>query len=370
MKVPFVDLKVQYQSIKEEIFEALNKVLDNTAFILGKEVQLFEEEFAEYQEAKYGVAVNSGTTALLISLLCLEIGRGDEVIIPANTFIATAEAVSFTGAKPVLVDVKENTMNIDVNKIEEKITDKTKAIIPVHLYGQPADMDVITEIAQKYKLVVIEDACQAHGAEYKGKKTGSLGKIGCFSFYPGKNLGAYGEGGIILTDDKDIAKKARMIRDHGSEKKYYHNIKGINGRMEGFQGAILRVKLKYLDEWIDARRKNARRYNEILKSLDVITPYEESFNKHVYHLYVVRIKKREQLQNYLKDKEIFTGIHYPIPIHLQESYKDLGCDEGDFPVTEMLADEILSLPMYPELSDEQIEYVCENIKEFLSKYEA
>jgi len=364
MKVNFVDLKVQYQSIKEEIQEGLNRVLDNTAFILGKDVQTFEEDFAEYQGARFGVAVNSGTTALHIALVSLEIGEGDEVIIPANTFIATAGAVALAGAKPVLVDVKENTMNIDPALLEEKITPNTKAIIPVHLYGQPADMDEVTEIAKKHNLHVIEDACQAHGAEYKGRRTGSMGKIGCFSFYPGKNLGAYGEGGMILTSDENVVRTARMIRDHGSEKKYYHMLKGINGRMEGFQGAVLRVKLKYLEKWTEMRRENAKKYNLLLESTGVKIPFEEDFNRHVYHLYVLRTEKRDELQNYLKEKEIYTGIHYPIPIHLQEAYKELGYKKGDFPVSEMVGDEILSLPMFPELSDDQIEYVAECIKSF------
>ena len=364
MKVPFVDLKIQYQDIKEEILDALNQVLDNTAFILGKSVESFEQNFAAYHDAEYGIAVNSGTTALYVALLCLNIGEGDEVIIPANTFIATANAVALTGAKPVLVDVKENTMNIDENKIEEKITNKTKAIIPVHLYGQPADMNPIVEIAKNHNLKVVEDACQAHGAEYRNRKIGSFGEIGCFSFYPGKNLGAYGEGGMVLTNDNNIARTAKMIRDHGSEKKYYHLMKGINGRMEGFQGAVLGVKLKYLAKWTEQRRANAQKYNNLLKGLDVVIPFEEEFNKHVYHLYVIRVKEVEKLQEYLKEKEIFTGIHYPIPIHLQEAYKELNYKKGDFPITEQSAKEILSLPMFPELSEEQIEYVCENIKEY------
>jgi len=367
MKVNFVDLKVQYESIKDEIQDGLNRILDNTAFILGKEVELFEQEFAAYQGAQYGVAVNSGTTALYIALLCHSIGRGDEVIIPANTFIATAGAVALTGATPVLAEIKENTMNIDPLSIEEKITSKTKAIIPVHLYGQPADMDEISDIAGQHDLIVIEDACQSHGAEYKGKRVGSIGDSGCFSFYPGKNLGAYGEGGMVLTNDSDVNRKARMIRDHGSEKKYYHLIKGINGRMEGFQGAVLRVKLKHLEKWTELRRKNAATYNELLNKTNVITPFEEDFNKHVYHLYVIRAENRDELIDYLKERGIYTGIHYPIPIHLQEAYNDLGYKEGDFPVTEKVAEEILSLPMFPELTEEQIKYVTDSITEFYNK---
>lgn len=366
MKVPFVDLKSQYFEIKEEILLAINNVLDNTAYILGKSVFDFEENFAHYQNAKYGLAVNSGTAALHMALLAYGIGAGDEVITTPNTFIATAEAISHAGAKPVFVDTNSDTFNMDPNKIEAAITSQTKAIIPVHLYGQPCDMDPIMEISRKYNLIVIEDACQAHGAEYKGQKVGSIGHAAAFSFYPGKNLGAYGEGGIVTTNNEEVAKKISMLRDHGSSQKYFHPYIGYNYRMEGLQGAVLGVKLKRLEEWTEKRRKNAQMYNQLLASLEVITPVEESFNRHVYHLYVIRVKNRDNLQKYLKENDIDSGLHYPQPIHLQKAYNFLGYKEGDFPIAEASVREILSLPMYPELTQEQIELVAKTIKEFLS----
>jgi len=364
MNVPFVDLKAQYQSIKNEVQPALNNVLENTAFILGKEVQQFEEEFAAYCQTKYAVAVNSGTSALHLALLTAGIKSGDEVITVPNTFIATIEAIVYCGAKPIFVEIDPRTYNIDPNKIEAAITPKTKAILPVHLYGQPAEMDSILEIAKKYNLVVIEDACQAHGAEYNGRRVGSFGKLGCFSFYPGKNLGAYGEGGIVVTNDEELYQELRILRDHGSKDKYLHVKIGYNYRLSGFQGAILRVKLKYLDQWTQARREHAQYYNRLLSELNVQTPYESENAKHVYHLYIIKVKNRDNLQHYLREHGVATGLHYPIPVHVQEAYKYLGYGENSFPVTESYTQEILSLPMFPELTNEQIQYVVEKINDF------
>jgi len=364
MKVNFVDLKAQYQSIKPEIDSAIQDVISNTAFILGKAVADFEEKFAAYCGVKYCLGINSGTSALIMAMKALGIGEGDEVITTTNTFIATAEAISYAGARPVLVDIEDESYNMDPAKLEKAITKKTKAIIPVHLYGQPADMEPILEIARKKGIVVIEDACQAHGAEYKGKRTGSLGRVGCFSFYPGKNLGAYGEGGGVTTDDEEIAQKVKMLRDHGSPKKFYHEYVGNNCRLEGIQGAVLAVKLKHLDRWNDGRRKNADLYRKYLKGTDVGLPREMPYAKHVYHVFCIRVKDRENLINFLKDKGIFTNIHYPIPIHLQKAYSFLGYKKGDFPVTEGCMDQILSLPMFAELTEEEIKYTADCIKEF------
>lgn len=364
MQVPFVDLKAQYQTIKPEIDNAVQNVISNTAFILGKGVSEFEEKFAKYCEVKHCIGVNSGTSALILALNALGVEEKDEVITTADTFIATAEAISLVGARPVFVDVEEKSYNLDPTKLEKAITEKTKAIIPVHLYGQPANMEPILEIAKKKGIYVVEDACQAHGAQYKGKKTGSLGIVGCFSFYPGKNLGAYGEGGAVTTNDDKIAEKIRMLRDHGSSKKYYHEYIGNNCRLEGIQGAVLSVKLNHLDEWNDKRRKNADLYRKYLQGTSVKVPEEMPYAKHVYHLFVVRVKEREKLIDFLNKRSIFPGIHYPIPIHLQNAYSFLGYKKGSFPVTEGGTDEILSLPMFAELTEEQIKYTVENIKEF------
>jgi dTDP-4-amino-4,6-dideoxygalactose transaminase len=364
MKVNFVDLKAQYQSIKPEIDSAIQDVISNTAFILGKAVADFEEKFAKYCRVKYSLGINSGTSALIMAMKALGIGEGDEVITTPNTFIATAEAISYAGATPVFVDIEEKSYNLDPARLQKVITDKTKAVIPVHLYGQPADMDPILEIAKKSGIAVIEDACQAHGAEYKGKRAGSLGKVGCFSFYPGKNLGAYGEGGGVTTDDEGIAQKVKMLRDHGSPKKFYHQYVGNNCRLEGIQGAVLAVKLKYLDQWNQARRKNADLYRRHLAGTGVKLPQEMPYAKHVYHVFCIRVKNREKLIDFLSKKGIFTNIHYPIPIHLQKAYEFLGYKKGDFPVTEGCMDEILSLPMFAELTEEQIKYAADCIKEF------
>jgi dTDP-4-amino-4,6-dideoxygalactose transaminase len=366
MKVPFLDLKAQYQSIKPEIQSVLNQVLDNTAFAGGPFVAQCEKEFAAFCGTKHAIGVGSGTDALWAALIAIGAGLGDEVITVPDTFIATAEAISFCGAKPVFVDVEETTYNMDPAKLEAAITPRTKAIIPVHLFGQMADMDPIMEIARKRKLYVIEDAAQAHGAEYKGKKAGSIGDIGCFSFYPGKNLGAYGEAGAVVTSNDQLADKMRMFRDHGQPRKYYHDMIGWNARMDGFQGAVLSVKLKRIDAWNDARRKNARLYNEGLAGNNAITlPREAPFAKHVYHIYALRVQNRDALMTELGKKDIATGIHYPVPLHLTGAYRPLGYKAGDFPVAERCANEFVSLPMFPELAADQIDYVAKEVKAFL-----
>ena len=362
--VNFVDLKKQYHSIKEEIDSAVLGVLESTQFVLGKEVAAFEEEFADYSQSDHAVAVNSGTSALHLAFLAAGIGAGDEVITVANTFIATVAAIRYTGATPVLVEMDPVSYAMDPATLEAAITERTKAICPVHLFGQMADMDAIMAVADKHNLIVIEDAAQAHGAEYKGKRAGSIGHIGCFSFYPGKNLGAYGEGGLVTTNNPDYAHAIRMMRDWGAEKKYYHDLPGFNYRMTGLQGAILRVKLRHLEEWTEARRAHAAYYNQLLKDTDVDTPTEMPYARHVYHLYVIRSRQRDALQAALGEQKIYTGIHYPIPVHMQKAHADLGYKQGDFPLTEKAADEILSLPMFAELLDTEIDQVCDAIKGF------
>ena len=365
MKVPFLDLKAQYLTIKDEIHEAISKVMESTAFAGGPFVSKFEEEFAKLCDCKYAIGVGNGTDALWLSLLALGIGPGDEVIAVPNTFIATAEAITYCGAKPVFVDVDKKTYNMDPALLESAITPKTKAIIPVHLFGQPADMDPIMAIARARGLYVVEDACQAHGAEYKGRKTGSMGHTGCFSFYPGKNLGAYGEAGAVVTSDDALAEKMRIFRDHGQAKKYHHSMIGWNARMDGIQGAVLSVKLKYLSDWNESRRKHAQAYNERLSLRhDIITPHLANYAQHVYHIYAIRIKERDRFMAYLAEKGISTGIHYPIPIHLQKAYSFLGLNKGTYPVAEQCALEFVSLPMFPELIEEQIDYIVDHIKLF------
>lgn len=366
MTIPFVDLKAQYQSIKTEVNEAIQRVLDNTSFILGKEVKDFEEAFADYVGAKHCIAVNSGTAAIQVAVQACGFDKESEVIIPANTFFATAEGISTASANPVFVDCDAVSYNIDVTKIEAAITEKTKAIMPVHLYGQSADLDAIFEIAKKHNLLVIEDAAQAHGSLYKDKRVGALGHAGCFSFYPGKNLGAYGEGGAVVTNDDEVARYARLLRDHGSQKKYHHEIIGYNFRLEGIQGAVLNVKLKHLDKWNDLRREHAAVYNSLLKDSNLTLPREMDYARHIYHLYVVQSERRDDLMKALNDADIQTGIHYPIPIHLQPAYKFLGHKEGDFPEAEKQAKRLLSFPMFPELTNEQIERVANAAKDFLN----
>ncbi|MFA4826218.1 MAG: DegT/DnrJ/EryC1/StrS family aminotransferase [Methanoregula sp.] len=353
--IPFLDLRAQYHSIKEEIDATVLRVLESTQFVLGDEVTAFEKEFAVYCGAKHGAGVNSGTSALHLALLAAGVGPGDEVITVPFTFVATVAAIGYTGAKPVFVDIDPESFTINPDLIESKITPRTKGIIPVHLYGQPADMDPIMAIAKKYNLTVIEDAAQAHGAEYKGRRVGSIGDMGCFSFYPGKNLGAYGEGGMVTTNNPEYNRVVRMLRDWGAEKKYYHDLKGFNYRLEGMQGAILRVKLRYLEQWTEARRAHAKKYNDLITG--VPTPKEMAYSRHVYHVYAVRTSQRELLQKKLQEQGISTGIHYPIPVHLLKAWQELGYQKGDFPHSEKAADEVLSLPMFPEMTDEQIEMV-------------
>jgi len=363
VKVNFVDLKKQYHSIKDEIDSAVLGVLESTQFVLGKEVAAFEEEFADYSQAKFGIAVNSGTSALHLAFLAAGIGPGDEVITVPNTFIATIAAIRYAGATPVFVEMHPISFTMDSSKIEAAITDKTKAICPVHLFGQMADMDPIMAVAKKHGLLVIEDAAQAHGAEYKGNRAGSIGDLGCFSFYPGKNLGAYGEGGLVTTDNEEFAKTIRMLRDWGAEKKYYHDLKGYNYRMAGMQGAILRVKLRHLEKWTEARRDHAEYYSFMLDDSNVETPVAMDYARHVYHLYVIKTENRDQLQQTLKEKGIYTGIHYPIPVHVQKAHADLGYKKGDFPLTEKTVETILSLPMFAELTKDEIEFVCEAVRQ-------
>ena len=368
MKIPFLDLKQQYKSIKEEIDPAIQNVIDNTAFILGKPVSDFEQEFAKAHDVKHCIGVSSGTDGNHLVLWALGIGAGDEVIVPANTFIATAEGVTLCGAKPVFVDCCSDSYNIDPDKIAGVINSKTKAIVAVHLYGQPADMDALSEIAKKHNLFLVEDAAQAHLSEYKGNKVGGLSAASSFSFYPGKNLGAYGEAGAATTNDDELAKKLKMYREHGQSEKYHHETFGHNYRMEGIQGAVLGVKLKHLNEWTEKRRAVAEKYKNLLEGVgDIVLPTEMPYSKHVYHLFVIKTKWRDELQNYLNENEISNGLHYPIPLHLQNSYKHLGYKKGDFPNTEDLANNCLSLPMFPELSEEQINYVVKNIKDFYKR---
>ena len=365
MNIPFLDLKIQYQSIKPEIHAALETVLESTCFVLGKVVADFENAFANAHNAKYCVGLSSGTAGNHTVLWALGIAPGDEVIIPVNTFIATAWGATLCGAKPVFVDCESDSYNIDPQKIEGAITPRTKAIVAVHLYGQSADLDAVRQIADKHKLFVVEDCAQSHLAEYKGKKVGTLMTAASFSFYPGKNLGAYGEAGAAMTNDANLAKTFRMIRDHGAEQKYIHEIYGHNYRMEGFQGAILGVKLRHLAQWTEKRRTVAAKYHQLLHGAgDIILPQEMTYAKHVFHLFVIQTKRRDVLQKHLTDKGIGTGLHYPIPLHLQKCFQHLGYKRGDFPVAEQLADRCLSLPMFAELTDDQIEYVTSSIRSF------
>ena len=366
MKVPFLDLKSQYETMKDEIHNAINQVIDKTAFAGGPFVEQFEKEFAQFCSCTHAVGVGSGTEALWLPLLALGIGPGDEVVTVPSTFIATAEAISFCGATPVFVDIDERTYNMNPELLEAAITPKTKAIIPVHLFGQPADMDPIMEIARKHNLYVVEDACQAHGSEYKGKRAGSMGDAAAFSFYPGKNLGAYGEGGAVVTNNPEIVNTMKMFRDHGQSQKYYHGMIGWNARLDGIQGAILSAKLRHLDKWNEARRNHAHMYTKLLSGTKgVITPYEADDAQHVFHIYALRVKDRERLMSRLAERDIFCGIHYPVPVHLQQAYSALGLKRGSFPIAEKCADEFVSLPMFAELTEEQVEYVAKNIKELI-----
>ena len=384
MKVPFLDLKAQYEEIRNEVRKEMDDVLENTAYVLGKKVAAFEERFAKAHGAKYCYGVSSGTDGNHLVLWALGIKPGDEVIIPCDTFIATVWGATLCGAKPVFVDVDARSYNLDAKKVAEAITPKTRAIVAVQLYGQATDMDAIGdaltgldfEMKEKgvyvhrktgQEIFVVEDCAQSHFAEYKGKRVGSLGKAASFSFYPGKNLGAYGEAGAVMTDDESLARKFRMMRDHGAEQKYYHEMYGHNYRMEALQGAVLGVKMNYIEKWTEMRRKNAAKYKELLKGCDkIILPEEMDYAKHVYHLFVIQVKggkeKRDAMMKYLNDNGVATGLHYPVPNHLQPCFKELGYKKGDFPVTEQLAECGLSLPMYAELSEEGVEFVSSLIK--------
>jgi dTDP-4-amino-4,6-dideoxygalactose transaminase len=356
--IPFVDLPAQYRALKPEIDAAVAKVFENAQFILGPAVAAFERDFAAFCGTSEAIGVNSGTSALHLSLLAAGVGPGDEVITVPFTFVATVAAIEYVGAKPVLVDVEPEFLTMDPAKLEAAITPRTKAIIPVHLFGQPADMDPIMAIAKKHGLVVIEDACQAHGSEYRGKRCGSIGQLGCFSFYPAKNLGAYGEAGAVVTNDPELAKKIRLLRAWGEEVRYEHKYRGFNYRMDGVQGAILGVKLRHLEAWTEARRRNAAEYGRRLAHTSAKLPRERRDVRHVYHLYVVRLQQRDAWRERLTEAGVQTGVHYPMPVHLQPAYRDLGYAAGDFPVCEAASREVLSLPMFPELKDAQIAEVA------------
>jgi dTDP-4-amino-4,6-dideoxygalactose transaminase len=363
MNIPFIDFSEQYQAIKNEIYGELEKVFSSGAFILGPQQKKFEEDFAKYCEVKYGVGVNSGTDALYLALAALNVDVGDEVILPTHTFIATALCVSYTGAKPVFVDVEDETYNMDPVSFEKAITKRTKAVIPVQLYGQSANMKEIVAIANKHGIKVVEDACQAHGATYQGKKIGSLGDIACFSFYPTKSLGAFGDAGMVVTNDKKVYETVQMLRDYGRVGRYEHKVKGYNSRMDTIQAVVLAAKLKYLDKWNLLRNEKAAIYGRLLKGVTGLTlPVIKKDRTHVFQTYAVRVKNRQKVMDGLKEKGISVLIHYPIPLHLQEAYQELKYRRGDFPVAEAIADDILSLPMFPHLTEEQIRYVCDGLK--------
>jgi dTDP-4-amino-4,6-dideoxygalactose transaminase len=370
MNIPFVDLKAQYRSLKLEMDAAIQNVMDRTAYIMGAEMKAFEKAFADYVGVKQAVGVSSGTDALHLALRALGIGPGHEVITCADTYIATCEAISHTGAQVRLVDADPRTYNLDPEALEAAITPRTRAVMPVHLYGQPADMQSIVELARKHRLFVVEDCAQAHGAAYRGKKAGTFGDVAGFSFYPGKNLGAYGDGGAVLTDDDALADRVRVLRDHGQKVKYEHLTVGYCSRLDNLQAAVLGVKLPHLEAWNAARRSHAGRYAELLAGVPgIVTPFNPPDVEPVYHLYVIRVSggRRNGLQNFLNAAGISTGLHYPIPVHLQYAYADLGYKHGDFPVCEMVAEQGLSLPMYAELTEEHIVYVTDKIKEFMGK---
>ncbi|KJJ84361.1 glutamine--scyllo-inositol transaminase [Candidatus Omnitrophus magneticus] len=367
MNIPLVDLRWQTDLIKKDFLKEIGGILDSSAFILGPKVKEFEKHFAEYCGTKYCAGISSGTDALILALRAAGIEYGDEIITVSNTFIATSASISACGGKPVFVDIEEDSYNINPSLISRAITAKTKAIMPVHLYGQCADMTPIMKLAKNYGLFVIEDACQAHGAEYTGKRSGSFGMGAAFSFYPGKNLGAWGEGGAVVTNDQKIFDEVTVLRDHGSREKYIHLKEGFNMRLHGIQGAVLDLKLKMLDEWNALRRTAAGIYKRELSNVnELILPIEKPYAKHVYHLFVIRVKDRESLQKFLLDKGIGAGFHYKYPLHLQEAYAYLGYKEGDLPITEKIMKEIISLPIYPGITEEQIIYICKAVKEFFA----
>ena len=364
MKVPFLDLKAHHEPLRDEIAAAMTEVIDGNAFAGGPFVESFEHEFSTYCDTQAAVGVGSGTEALWLSLLALGVGSGDEVITVPNTFIATAEAISFTGARPVFVDVEAASYNLDPERLASAISPRTKAIIPVHLFGQTADMDPILTVAEEHGIPVVEDAAQAHGAAYRKRRAGSMGRVGCFSFYPGKNLGAWGEAGAVVTSDRDVAERVRQRRDHGQPKKYVHDVIGWNSRMDGLQAAVLSVKLRHLENANERRRDVAERYDDRLANVSgVICPALADHRVHVYHLYVVRVLNRDRILKAMANRGIACGIHYPIPLHFQEAYQWLGHEEGDFPVAEQCAREFISLPMYPELTAEQVDYVADTLRE-------
>jgi len=362
MQIPLVDLNAQYLTIKNEIDDAIARVISHSAFIGGEDLRQFEKEFARYCEVKACVGVGNGTDALYLALRALNIAPGDEVITVAHTFIATAETISLAGARPVFVDIKDDTMLMDPDLLEAAITSRTRAIIPVHLYGQTCEMDRIVKIARRHGLKVIEDAAQAHGARWQGKRAGSMGDVACFSFYPGKNLGAYGDGGAVVSDDETVIERIRMLANHGRLDKYIHEIEGVNSRLDGLNAAILRVKLRRLDNWNRTRRQHAQRYAEVLSRSSVALPAVHPDAESVWHLFVVRLRERERVQIQLQEAGIGVGVHYPVPLHQQPAYGYLKMSEGTLPVTEKVASQIVSLPMYPELSAEQVEFICESIK--------
>jgi dTDP-4-amino-4,6-dideoxygalactose transaminase len=366
--VPFLDLKKHHAPIRVEIDAAIRAVIDAGAFAGGPFVAKFEEEFAAYCGAKYAVGVGNGTDALWLALLALGIRPGDEVITVPSTFMATAEAITYCGATPVFVDIDERTYTMDPGLLEAAISPRTRAIIPVHLFGQPSDMDPILAIAHRHGLPVVEDACQAHGAKYKGRKAGALSAAGCFSFYPGKNLGALGEAGAVVTSDPNLRQKVQTLRDHGQAKKYHHDLVGWNARMDGIQAAVLSVKLRHLDLWNQRRREHARTYAQALAALNgnVVIPTEAPYAKHIYHVYALRLRERDRVLQALTERGIGCGIHYPIPVHLQEAYRSLGLQRGSYPVAERCADAFLSLPMFPELTDEQIALVAEALRDVVA----
>ena len=365
MKIPFATFKPMHDEIRKDLDQAYNKVIDSNYFIQGKECELFEKEFADYCNAKYCVGVATGLDALYLILRAMNIGNGDEVIVPSNTYIATALAVSYCGATPIFVEPELETYNINPALIEEKITDQTKAIIAVHLQGRPADMDAVNEIAKKHNLYVIEDAAQAHGTEYKGQKVGTLSDAAGFSFYPGKNLGALGDGGAVVTNNKEIADKVRALGNYGSDYKYHHIYKGTNSRLDEMQSAFLRVKLPYLDKWNEYRRNVANKYFEGIKNPLIKLPLKDSEDyRHIYHVFVIRCAKRDELEKYLNENGIGTVKHYPIPMHLQEAYKDLNIKEGSLPIAEEISKTVLSIPMYYGMTDEEVNYVIDKLNAF------
>jgi dTDP-4-amino-4,6-dideoxygalactose transaminase len=369
MNVPLVDLKTQYAPLKDEILTGIAQVFEGMRLNLGENVQAFEKEFTQFCGTEFGIGVSDGTSALSIILRAMDIGPGDEVITVAHTFIATIEAILMVGARPVFVDIYPDTCLMDVSQVKAKITPHTRAILPVHLYGQMVEMNPLLQLADQYGLAVIEDACQAHGAMYKGLRAGSMGDASAFSFYCSKNLGAYGEGGFITTNDREIARKVRMIRDHGSERRYYHDLVGMNARLDEIQAVILRTKLPHLDEWNQLRRQHAKTYDKLLAPLPVKTPVALPENYHVYHLYVIQTQFRDELQEWLKQQGVGTGIHYPVPSHLQKALHFLDYRPGDLPITEQVVSQILSLPMYAELTEQQIQETVDSISEFVAERE-